>query len=556
MNKMLKVLLFTGMFMMFPWMVSAAAEDASVFASEEGQGMIKAPEGTEEEENLNKSGESKGVSWDAPNQGAAVREIEQGKLLVAIDPGHQGDWVDMSAQEPMAPGSEQTKAKATTGTQGKFTGVPEYEVNLEVSLALREELEARGYQVVMTREDNDTAISNKERAELATSAGADITVRIHANGDNDASLAGALTMAPTASNAYLSQEVIEKSNLLADRIIENYCAATGLENKGVISADNMTGTNWSTVPVAILEMGFMSNQGDDEYITDSKNHPAMVMGIADGIDEYFSIVQPEETEGEEMTELSEKLQSEQLASLEAAGEKWAVAVSDLSTKAHCMINAEQTMQSASVIKIFILGAVYENLVYTSSGETGVTEDEELKSLMTAMITVSDNEASNELVRRLGQGDFTTGAAVVDQFCQEHGYTATHLGRAFLAENPADDNYTSAADCCRILSDIYNGTLVNKEASDKMLELLKQQTRTGKIPAGVPGEVQTANKTGEMTAGYGLGVIENDIAIVLLEEHPYVICVLSNDIGDNGAAQSTITGISSTVYQYMSETQEP
>ena len=40
----------------------------------------------------------------------------------------------------------------------------------------------------MTREDNDAAISNKERAELATEEGADITVRIHANGADSSSL--------------------------------------------------------------------------------------------------------------------------------------------------------------------------------------------------------------------------------------------------------------------------------------------------------------------------------------------------------------------------------
>lgn len=65
----------------------------------------------------------------------------------------------------------------------------------------------------MTREDNDKAISNKERAELATEEEADITVRIHANGANDSASAGALTMAPTSSNQYLSQDIIEKATL-------------------------------------------------------------------------------------------------------------------------------------------------------------------------------------------------------------------------------------------------------------------------------------------------------------------------------------------------------
>lgn len=61
------------------------------------------------------------------------------------------------------------KAKASTGTSGSFSGLPEYQLNLNVSLLLKDILEQHGYQVVMTRTDNDTAISNKERAELVAS---------------------------------------------------------------------------------------------------------------------------------------------------------------------------------------------------------------------------------------------------------------------------------------------------------------------------------------------------------------------------------------------------
>ena len=96
---------------------------------------------------------------------------------------------------------------------------------------LEKELTSRGYKVVMTREDNDKAISNKERAEFATSEGADITVRIHANSDNSASAAGALTMAPTSANQYLDTDLIEKSNTLAECVINSYCSATGLALK-------------------------------------------------------------------------------------------------------------------------------------------------------------------------------------------------------------------------------------------------------------------------------------------------------------------------------------
>ena len=404
----------------------------------------------------------------------------------------------------------------------------------------------------MTREDNDKAISNKERAEFATSEDADITVRIHANSDNSASAAGALTMAPTSANQYLDTNLIEKSNTLAECIINSYCSATGLANKGVISADNMTGTNWSTVPVAILEMGFMSNESDDMYITDTSHHETMAKGIADGIDEYFNIVASDLTgSGEHLSDLTDTLEKTYVDPLEATNETWAIAAMDLSDHAYSTVNAEVSLQSASVIKAFIMAAVFDKLVYTD-GATEPSSDYEssLKSLLTQMITVSDNDAANELARRLGGGDFQKGASVLNEFCQEHGYTSTHLGREFLATNPTDDNYTSASDCCHLLSDIYSGTMVNADASADMLVLLKAQTRTGKIPSGVPSGVETANKTGELSAGDGLGVVENDISIVFDKEHPYVLCVLSNNIQNNSSAQETIKKISADVYQYM------
>ena len=206
--------------------------------------------------------------------------------IVGIDPGHQSEKVDMSATEPNGPGSSTMKAKASTGTSGSFSGLPEYQLNLNVSLLLRDILEQRGYQVVMTRTDNDTAISNKERAELVASKGAEICVRIHANGDDSSGVSGALTMCPSQQNPYVS-DLYDSSNRLSRCIIDSYCAATGFQNRGIIYTDNMTGINWSTIPVTIVEMGFMTNQNDDLKMADSSFQQTMAEGIANGIDAYF-----------------------------------------------------------------------------------------------------------------------------------------------------------------------------------------------------------------------------------------------------------------------------
>ncbi len=214
-------------------------------------------------------------------------QTASGKGTVAIDPGHQGWDVDMSAQEPIAPGASETKAKATSGTSGNYSNLAEYQLNLDVSLKLRDELQKRGYRVVMTREDNDTAISNSERAQLAAEEGADVFIRIHADGEEGGSSAsGGRTMISTAQNPYVG-ELYEDSKALAECVLDGYCEATGFKKLSIIETDTMSGINWSQIPVTILEMGFMSNKHDDLYMANENNQFTMAEGIADGIDKYF-----------------------------------------------------------------------------------------------------------------------------------------------------------------------------------------------------------------------------------------------------------------------------
>lgn len=206
--------------------------------------------------------------------------------IVAVDPGHQARG--NSEQEPIGPGASETKAKVASGTSGAASGVPENELNLSVSLKLRDELERRGYQVVMIRETADVDISNAERAEIANQSGAEIFIRVHANGDDNSSVAGALTMAPSSSNPYVSQ-IASACQTLSQCVIDSYCSATGFRNRGVLTVDNMSGINWCTIPVTIVEMGFMTNPEEDMQMQDEAMQYTMASGIADGIDAYFGI---------------------------------------------------------------------------------------------------------------------------------------------------------------------------------------------------------------------------------------------------------------------------
>ena len=213
------------------------------------------------------------------------QQRDPNNIVIVIDPGHQlrGD----SNKEPNGPNSASMKARVTSGTTGVATGVAEYILNLDISLKLKTELENRGYVVHMTRSTHDVNISNKERAEYANSVNADIAVRIHANG-GEASVHGAETYGPSASNPYVSH-LSNASMNLSRHIIDAYCAATGFRNRGARTSDIMTGINWSSVPVTIVELGYMSNAEEDRAMQDETMQNNMVQGIANGIDAYFGM---------------------------------------------------------------------------------------------------------------------------------------------------------------------------------------------------------------------------------------------------------------------------
>ena len=207
------------------------------------------------------------------------------KKLVVIDPGHQrkGNY----DKEPIGPGSSELKAKCSSGTYGKTSRLNEYELNLTVSFQLREALERRGYRVLMTRESHDVDLSNIQRAQFANNNGADIAVRIHANGSDNTAKNGAMTINMTKNNPY-NKYLYTKSRFLSDCIVNRMCSQTGAKNNGVWDTDTMTGINWSTVPVTIVEMGYMTNPTEDKNMASASYQAKIVEGICDGVDEYFA----------------------------------------------------------------------------------------------------------------------------------------------------------------------------------------------------------------------------------------------------------------------------
>ena len=227
---------------------------------------------------------------------------------------------------------------------------------------------------------------------------------------------------------------------------------------------------------------------------------------------------------------------------------WSVYVCNLLKDSDGTIN-DTPMQAASLIKLYIMGAVYENYGTIAQSHNS----EEIDSNISAMISVSDNDAANTLVNWLGNGNDAAGMAKVNNFCQEHGFTSTQMNRLLLAGKENGDNYTSVKDCGTFLKQIYqvvNGTLPSSTLAnaDAMYFQLKTQQRKNKIPAQLPEGVGTANKTGE------LDTVENDAAIIYdtAKGIDLVVCFMSQDLTDTGAAQSTISADARAIYGYYNE----
>lgn len=235
-----------------------------------------------------------------------------------------------------------------------------------------------------------------------------------------------------------------------------------------------------------------------------------------------------------------KAEMEHFAS--AYGGNWSIYIKDLKTGNIVNVN-DQAMYPASTIKAFVMASTYDQIrqgkmQYSSS----------VRNLLWDMITVSDNESYNELVRRHGGGSFVKGTAVVNQYLKKNGYTRTgcHSSLHPSSSSWASDggrNTASAKDCGKLLEQIYRGKCVSKQYSREMLNLLLHQTVRYKIPAGLPSGVVCANKTGETSS------VQHDIAIIYGKKTDYVLCVFSSGASE-GHLQSGIRAVSTRVYEYM------
>lgn len=274
---MRKKSLIVSIFIIVSLMTFGCSNSASPSDTSSGYTKSDSKDSKSQENNSTNNNQSK----EATNTTTVNKKNEQ--YIICIDPGHQTKG-DMS-EEPVAPGSSEKKFKVSWGTQGVATKIPEYELTLSASKILKKDLEQMGFKVIMTRETNDVNITNSERAIFANDNNADLVIRIHADGSDDSSTTGASLHIPSQDSQYTSK-IYPESNECA-KLISLQMKQDGFKVNDIYQRSDLTGFNWSKVPVVLVEMGFMSNPEEDQKMAETSYQEKMMKSVAEGAQSYF-----------------------------------------------------------------------------------------------------------------------------------------------------------------------------------------------------------------------------------------------------------------------------
>ncbi|OLT10101.1 hypothetical protein BJF79_05105 [Actinomadura sp. CNU-125] len=245
----------------------------------------------------------------------------------------------------------------------------------------------------------------------------------------------------------------------------------------------------------------------------------------------------------------------------ASGGRLGLAVHDLGTGERAEVDAGRVFTAASVIKLPIMMTLLsgteagtwsldDRLPLAPSrrvGGAGVAAeladvpDLSVRDLLTLMIIVSDNMATNLLIDLLGMDAVTS-------WCARHGMPRTVLARSMMdadARARGHENRTTPADTAALLTGLARGDLLGERATAHALEVLTRQQTADRLPRHLPGGVRLAHKTGELDG------VRHDAGIVLADGRaPIVIVVLTEGFADEDHAADLVAEAGRVVYTVL------
>lgn len=227
---------------------------------------------------------------------------------------------------------------------------------------------------------------------------------------------------------------------------------------------------------------------------------------------------------------------------------YAVVIKNLKNGESFSLNENTQFTVASLYKLWVMAVAFEEINAGTLKESdsvslprgkieeiqgfwqeGIDQDAyySVADAIEQMIVVSDNDSAITLYSNIGEDK-------ISDFLKRHNFTASSFG------SPPK---TTPKDIADYLEKLYKGLIVNREYSDKMLEILFKQRLNDRIPKYLPEQIRVAHKTGE------LDTFKHDAGIVELEGNDYLIIVMSDTPNPQNAAEVTAL-ISKDVYDYF------
>jgi len=218
------------------------------------------------------------------------------------------------------------------------------------------------------------------------------------------------------------------------------------------------------------------------------------------------------------------------------------------------IKADRVRNAASLIKPFVMLTVYDLAFQNKLGLTDSIETQIYK-----MITVSNNQSTNSLIRLVGNGSTARGLEKINATIKKYGFRDTYLVEDIPEGGRTYRNRTSAYDLSEYFRKIYKRSIISPHYSQKMIDvLLDNHVRRIETPVLVQDGVPVADKTGYVCGTNGdSGIVflrninrnASDYVVSIIIENPY-----RPTNGWGRRKTEVIRHLSNVVYSYFRQQQ--
>lgn len=283
---------------------------------------------------------------------------------------------------------------------------------------------------------------------------------------------------------------------------------------------------------------------------------------------------------------------DRIVALEQAGGVVGVSATDLGTGRHLAYREDELFPLASVIKLPIIVALYEEVMagradlaervtYRAASKvpgSGVLQDLDdgltltLRDLAMLMITVSDNTAAELLTVRLGKPRIEGAMrgyglstvrmplgvrallyelvdldwTVPGQYEEARTRLRTSAGSGGRAVVPEESDRSSPRDMCRLMELIRKHEILDAASCDGILDMFRRNKSDSRLPALLPQGTVVAHKTGTIRG------VRNDVGIVDGPRGPYAVAILTRGVPSDIRTDVRIAEVSLAIYEELTK----